>query len=89
MPESTDMQLTSLVDGHGNQTVRVDQADPTVLFGSSLLRVLAANPSPLGSLIDGVLTIRAVNGTWAYRLRDGWADEDGPLQVLGDLIEAP
>lgn len=84
-----ELLITGLYEDGTPTGVRVDRADPVVEFHSHFMRDIAHAPGPYTSLVDGVLRIRAVNGTWSYRLRPGWDDEDGPLQVYGDLIQSP
>jgi hypothetical protein len=86
MPEAGYVMI-SLLREEGRDDARVDRADPVAEFSSSLMRTIAVRHGPVSSIVDGVLVIQAVNGTWRYRLRDGWQDEDGPLAVLGDRLD--
>lgn len=66
--------------------MRVEIADPHVRISKELVDEVVASKHPDVTLTDGVLSIAAVNGTVAYRLRDLVEDEFGGRWYTADLV---
>lgn len=63
--EPGNMTVTRL---DGDSGIRVDQADPRIWISDEFVAELTASPTGHAGIAEGVLTVRAVNGTWVYRL---------------------
>jgi hypothetical protein len=47
---------------------RVDRADERIWLADDFFAELTERPTDFAGIIDGVFTVRAVNGTWTYEI---------------------
>jgi hypothetical protein len=59
---------TMIVTRRQGGTVHVDQADPRIWISDEFVAQFTAEPGEYAGIEEGVFTVRAVNGTWVYRI---------------------